>query len=90
MGTVKTQDGREVALELFKFGTCPFCVRVLRKIEELGVQGITLRDTRLEPDAQRELVERGGKPQVPCLFVDGEPLYESMDINAWLDANFAA
>lgn len=25
--------------------------------------------------------------QVPCLFIDGEPLYESMDIIKWLEEN---
>lgn len=86
---VKLKDGREVELELFKFDSCPFCVRVLRKVQELGVDGIRMRDTFGEPEANAELIERGGKRQVPCLFVDGAPMYESSDINAWLDANIA-
>ena len=31
------------------------------------------------------LIEHGGKEQVPCLFIDGKPLYESLDIIAWLE-----
>ncbi|WP_373454247.1 glutathione S-transferase N-terminal domain-containing protein [Halanaerobium congolense] len=27
------------------------------------------------------------KRQVPCLFIDGEPLYESSDIINWLKSN---
>ena len=81
---VKLNDGREVDLELFKFDSCPFCVRVQRAIEELGVEGIRLRDTRREAGASDELRRRGGKVQVPCLFIDGKPLYESADIVAWL------
>lgn len=84
---VKLRDGREVDLELFKFDSCPFCQRVLRKIQELGVEGIRMRDTQAEPGANAELIERGGKRQVPCLFIDGKPLYESGDINAWFVAN---
>ena len=57
---VKLKDGREVELELFKFDSCPFCVRVMRTIKELGVEGIRMRDTRREPDANAELSRRGG------------------------------
>ena len=34
-----------------------------------------------------ELIRVGGKQQVPCLFIDGKPMYESMDIVEWLRAN---
>jgi len=87
---VKLNDGREVDLELFKFDSCPFCVRVLRTVQELGIEGIRLRDTRREPDANSELRQRGGKVQVPCLFIDGEPLYESADIDRWLRETVAS
>ena len=83
----KISDGREVDLELFKFDACAFCRRVFQKIEEKGVEGIRLRDTRAEPGAAEELVARAGKQQVPCLFIDGEPMYESQDIMDWLEAN---
>ena len=87
---VKLNDGREVDLELFKFDSCPFCVRVLRTVQELGIEGIRLRDTRREPDASAELRSRGGKVQVPCLFIDGKPLYESADIDRWLRESVAS
>ena len=32
-----------------------------------------------------QLVSIGGKRQVPCLFIDGKPLYESLDIIKWLE-----
>lgn len=86
---VKLNDGREVDLELFKFDSCPFCVRVLNVVRDLGVEGIKLRDTMREPNANAELIERGGKRQVPCLFIDGQALYESGDIAAWLRQNLA-
>ena len=34
-----------------------------------------------------ELIRVGGKQQVPCLFIDGKPMYESLDIVEWLRAN---
>lgn len=30
---------------------------------------------------------KDGKRQVPCLFIDGKPLYESSDIIAWFEQN---
>ena len=86
---VTLKDGTEVDLELFKFDACPFCARVSQQIERQKIEGIRLRDTRLEPGAAEDLIRRGGKLQVPCLFVDGAPMYESLDITAWLQANVA-
>ena len=86
---VSLKDGREVDLELFKFNSCPFCVRVLNAIRDQGVEGIRMRDTQAEPGANAELIARGGKRQVPCLFIDGQPLYESGDIVTWLRENVA-
>ncbi len=87
---VKLKDGRSVDLELFKFDSCPFCVRVMRRVKTLGLEGkVRYRDTMREPGANDELIRRGGDDQVPCLFIDGEPMYESADIVAWLEENVA-
>ena len=43
---------------------------------------VPLRDISTDADALETLVRVGGKRQVPCLFIDGEPLYESDDIIA--------
>ena len=45
------------------------------------------RDQTCDADARRRLLEVGGKQQVPCLFIDGEPLYESADIIRWIEAH---
>lgn len=71
-------------LVLYKYDACGYCARVMRKIDQLGVQ-VAYRDTRKEPDAREELRQRTGRTQVPCLFIDGEPLFESSDIVAWLE-----
>jgi glutathione S-transferase len=57
-------------------------------VERLGVP-VRYRDILEDDEAARKLVEVGGLDQVPCLFVDGVPLYESADIVAYLERTFA-
>lgn len=72
---------------LYKFDSCPFCVMVMRHLEANGID-IPMRDISQEQGAREELMAIGGKTQVPCLVIDGKPLYESRDIIAWFDANW--
>lgn len=58
--------------------SCPFCNRVLRFMDNVGVT-CEMKDTLTGNNAD-ELMEIGGKTQVPCMVIDGEPMYESMDI----------
>ncbi len=74
-------------LELFKFAACPYCQRVLAEIKAEGRSDIELHDIHENPADRERLIKEGGKEQVPCLFIDGKPLYESSDIIAWLKAN---
>ena len=74
-------------LELFKYDSCPYCQRVMRAIEQMGRTDVEMRDIRENESDRARLVEVGGKQQVPCLFIDGKPMYESADIIAWLQAN---
>ena len=48
-----------------------------------------MRNT-LEPGVRDELIAIGGKGQVPCLVIDGQPLYESDDIIQYLHGLVAA
>lgn len=73
----------ERQLLLYKFDACPFCFRVQRDITSLGLD-IPMKDTRLDPSARAELKAKTGRTQVPCLFIDGQALFESADISAWL------
>lgn len=75
-------------LELFYRPTCPYCQKVLRYMAAAGIEGaVTLRNIATDAEADATLVRVGGKRQVPCLFIDGTPLYESDDIVAWLGEN---
>jgi len=42
----------------------------------------------LWPANLKRLVKEGGMYQIPCLFIDGKPMYESDDIIGFLRANF--
>jgi glutaredoxin len=72
---------------LYQFRTCPFCVKTRRAVRRLGLD-IELRDAQHDPHARGELLEMGGKVQVPCLRMPGSDgdswLYESDDIIAHL------
>lgn len=71
-------------LALYYRPTCPFCIRVLDFMYRQGVT-IPLIDISQDRDAAATLIEVGGKQQVPCLFIDGKPLYESRDIISWIN-----
>ena len=73
-----------MTLELFKKDSCPYCQRVMRFISSSGRTDIVYRDIVQSDEAAEKLVSIGGKRQVPCLFIDGKPLYESLDIIKWL------
>lgn len=74
-------------LELFYKDSCPFCHKVLDFMNENGIV-VDLLDVVSEPANKERLIQVGGKSQVPCLFVDGEPMYESMDIINFLAKEF--
>ena len=71
-------------LQLYMFETCPFCRKVINYIKESGRMDVEFCDIHKSDDNKKTLLEIGGKEQVPCLFIDGKPLYESEDIITWL------
>lgn len=77
-----------MSLELYYFPACPFCVRVLKVIESLGIgEQIELKNIMQDDSARTFLLEQTGRQTVPCLFIDGEPMFESEDIVSWLSKN---
>ena len=71
-------------LKLYMFETCPYCRKVINEIEKEGRTDVEFHDIRKNEDDRQTLISVGGKEQVPCLFIDGKPLYESDDIISWL------
>lgn len=71
-------------LELFYKESCPYCQKVLRFMEMNKIDDVELKDIVANPEFRDTLVEVGGNGQVPCLFIDSKPMYESMDIIKFL------
>ncbi len=73
-------------MKLYIYETCPYCIKVRNTLKELGYEegkDIILLDANTEENAN-ELIELGGKLQVPFL-IDGETMmYESSDIMEYL------
>lgn len=74
-------------LELFKSTVCPYCRVVLNEIRKSGRTDVVVHNIDEDEEQKTRLVQVGGMMQVPCLFIDGKPLYESGDIVKWLIAN---
>ena len=76
----------ERELVLYKYNSCPYCQRVLRALRGMeDVVQVEFRDTMRDPGARSALIQATGRTTVPCLFIDGEPLFESADIVRWLN-----
>lgn len=79
-------------MALYQFKQCPFCVKTRRTVRRLGLN-IETRDARNDPRWNQELINEGGKYQVPCLRLlkeDGsqEWIYESNNIISYLEKRF--
>lgn len=69
--------------KLFVGTACPHCRKVENFMEENNIE-IQIVNINEDGEAMKELIEKGGKRQVPCLFHDGEYMYESNDIIEFL------
>jgi len=74
-------------LVLYYQSYCPYCRKVMRYMEKNGIE-LQMRNIMEDRDAYETLVRVGGMNQVPCLFIDGKPLYESDDIIEYLGTAF--
>lgn len=73
-------------LELYYFESCPYCQRVLKAIEKLNIK-VTFLDIYENTNNMQKLMTITGRKTVPCLFIDGNPMFESLDIIAWMEKN---
>lgn len=76
------------SLELFEFNACPFCIKVRRFMKKNNIN-IDLKDAKNNMEQRNELLNNGGKIQVPCLKISKNEstqwLYESSDIIKYLE-----
>lgn len=63
-----------------------FCKKVENFLNEENIE-LEIVNIEKDRDAMMKLIEEGGKRQVPCLYHDGEYLYESDDIIEFLKEN---
>lgn len=70
-------------LDLYVIPGCPYCHKVLDFLKDKAIDYRVI-DIYADEAAKAHLKEVGGKVQCPCLFVDGEPMYESQDIIDYL------
>ena len=75
-------------LELYYFDTCPYCQRVLKVIDELKIK-VEFKDIYADVNDMQKLIYITGKKTVPCLFIEGVPMHESLEIMEWLRTNQA-
>ncbi len=74
-------------LTLYHFEGCPYCQRVRDFLSNKGIT-VPMKDTHESSAYREELIKLGGKPQVPCLLINGKALYESLDIIEWFKKNY--
>jgi len=73
-------------LELYYFESCPYCQRVLKVIRDLKIN-VAYKDVHRDLNEMQKLYSATGRKTVPCLFIDGKPMHESLDIINWLNSN---
>ena len=78
-------------LTLYTKASCPFCQKVMPLIDELGLE-VELKDISENDTYRAELLEKGGKQQVPYLIDSDKEvaMYESDDIMDYLEVNYSA
>ena len=76
----------EYQLTLYHFAGCPYCQRVRDHLKSAAIT-VPMKDIRQNPVWHDELIKIGGKPQVPCLVIGDQALYESSDIIEWFKKN---
>jgi len=79
----------EPAITLYRLQSCPFCERVVRKLDEYGLE---YRSRFVEPlHSQRDVVRREAGVRTVPVIVDertGVTMAESANIVAYLDATY--
>jgi len=76
----------EPLLMLYYSPSCPFSIKVLNYLKAIN-KTVPMKNIYASPEIKEELKNQGGKLQIPCLMIDGEPLYDSDQIIQWLAAN---
>jgi glutaredoxin len=78
-------------MTLYQLYACPFCIKTRRALRRLNLP-IEIRNVQSGSPYRQDLLEGGGRVQVPCLRIadQGEDMwmYESGDIIRYLEQRF--
>ncbi|MGE0266924.1 MAG: glutaredoxin family protein [Candidatus Omnitrophota bacterium] len=74
-------------LTLYYQNSCPYCRKVLNFMDADNIH-LTMKNVHEKIEHRQELINKGGKSQVPALEIDGKIMYESNDIIEWLKKNY--
>jgi len=66
---------------MYSTAWCPFCERARALLDHKGV-AYTEIDLESEPARRAEMIERSGRRTVPQIFIDGEPIGGSEELDA--------
>ena len=85
-------DRETASMAIYEYRGCPFCMLTRRALHRLNLR-IELRDALNSEQFKRELIEGGGKNQVPCLRITNADhsdtwTYESSDIIRLLEDKY--
>lgn len=78
-------------IKLYIMDGCPYCQKVMRKIEELKLEkgkDFEIVDSLPGTQGREELIKIGGKGQVPFLVDGDQHMYESDDIIGYIEEKF--
>lgn len=77
----------EKKLELYYFEQCPYCQYVMQALRVTALEEkVVYFDIQEDHKNKEKLVKATGRSTVPCMFIDGKPMFESKDIANWLHA----
>ena len=80
------QNQERPKLVLYYSPTCPHSIRVLNYLKAIN-KTVPMKNVYASQEVKDELSRQGGKLQVPCLFINGNPLYDDEVIIQWLADN---
>lgn len=73
-------------IKLYYTESCPYCKSPINYIKENHLK-VDLINATHDLKAKMEIMQLGGKMQVPMLSIDGQVMYESIEILKWLKNN---
>jgi glutaredoxin 3 len=80
------QKQQTYQMMLYYSPKCPYSRKVLAYLDNTGIK-IPMKNVLAEAGASDELLAKGGHLIVPCLIVNGQPIYNATDIIDWLSAH---